>query len=339
MKTITIVGGGLAGLSLGIALRNRAVPVKLFEAGDYPRHKVCGEFISGASDDALRDLGIEDLLNDARPLSEMAWFYFGRCVRKDLLPHPARGISRYILDHRLVRRFAELGGDLRTRSKVRHRNVNSGTVWACGRNVASRSHWIGLKIHCTGYSLESELELHLGRYAYAGASPVEDGQVNVCGIFRIRRGCATSRERLLVAYLGASGLNALAERVLSSQIDATSVCGIAAMDFRSVNRHRERLNLGDHHTVIPPFTGNGMSMAFEAAHLAAPVIVRYAVGNLDWRTAVAKIQRRMHKKFRRRLLFARAMHPFLYHPALQPALASASRCGALPFRALYRQLR
>ena len=46
MRAVTIIGGGLAGLTLGIGLRQRGVPVTISEAGDYPRHRVCGEFIS-----------------------------------------------------------------------------------------------------------------------------------------------------------------------------------------------------------------------------------------------------------------------------------------------------
>jgi NADPH-dependent 2,4-dienoyl-CoA reductase/sulfur reductase-like enzyme len=41
-KSITIVGGGLAGLTLGIGLRQRSVPVTIQEAANYPRHRVCG---------------------------------------------------------------------------------------------------------------------------------------------------------------------------------------------------------------------------------------------------------------------------------------------------------
>ena len=49
MKAINIIGGGLAGLSLGICLRRKDIPVAVHEKGSYPRHKVCGEFISGVT--------------------------------------------------------------------------------------------------------------------------------------------------------------------------------------------------------------------------------------------------------------------------------------------------
>jgi len=41
MKTLTIAGGGIAGLALGIALRGRSIPVRVFEAAAFPRHRVC----------------------------------------------------------------------------------------------------------------------------------------------------------------------------------------------------------------------------------------------------------------------------------------------------------
>ena len=65
IKEIHIVGGGLAGLSLAIALRTRGIPVTVMEAGTYPRHRVCGEFISGVSAATLDFLQIRDVFADA----------------------------------------------------------------------------------------------------------------------------------------------------------------------------------------------------------------------------------------------------------------------------------
>ena len=59
-EPIIIVGGGLAGLTLGIGLRRRNVPVTVWEAGQYPRHRVCGEFISGRGPASLGRIGLLD---------------------------------------------------------------------------------------------------------------------------------------------------------------------------------------------------------------------------------------------------------------------------------------
>ena len=64
-ETITIVGGGLAGLTLGIGLRQRGVAVTLWEAGRYPRHRVCGEFISGRGQSSLARLRLLGLVQSA----------------------------------------------------------------------------------------------------------------------------------------------------------------------------------------------------------------------------------------------------------------------------------
>ena len=74
LNTITIIGGGVAGLSLGISLRRQGVPVTVHEAGCYPRHRVCGEFLNGLSDTTINELGIESILQDASQNRSTAWF-------------------------------------------------------------------------------------------------------------------------------------------------------------------------------------------------------------------------------------------------------------------------
>src|ERR1022692_4825308 len=115
MKPITIVGGGLAGLTLGIGLRQRGVPVTLWEAGRYPRHRVCGEFISGRGRASLARLGLLGGLQDAGAGCAMSAAFFAGNARVTMrpLPEAALCVSRFVLDEWLAREFQRLGGELR----------------------------------------------------------------------------------------------------------------------------------------------------------------------------------------------------------------------------------
>src|ERR1700752_4802487 len=99
-RPIIIVGGGLAGLTLGIGLRHKQVPVTLWEAGHYPRHRVCGEFISGRGLDSLDRLGLCELLKAAGGVAAhtAAFFPATRSARSRRLPSAALCLSPHVLD-------------------------------------------------------------------------------------------------------------------------------------------------------------------------------------------------------------------------------------------------
>ena len=114
MKPITIAGGGLAGLTLGIGLRQRGVPAVLWEAGHYPRHRVCGEFICGRGQETLARLGLRDLLERAGAVGAGTAAFFSTTQSTGPLPLPAPAIclSRFTLDATLAEKFRALGGEL-----------------------------------------------------------------------------------------------------------------------------------------------------------------------------------------------------------------------------------
>ena len=115
MKPVIIVGGGLAGLTLGIGLRQRGIPATIFEAGQYPRHRVCGEFISGRGQETLTRLGLRELVDrtGAVSASSAAFFSETKSSPPRPLPTPAICLSRFDLDRALADEFRRLGGDLR----------------------------------------------------------------------------------------------------------------------------------------------------------------------------------------------------------------------------------
>jgi len=337
VKEVGIVGGGLAGLSLAVGLARRGVPVVVHEAGRYPRHRVCGEFISGVGERTLEVLGIADDLADARLHREGLWFREGRRMTGCRLPRAALGISRYRLDERLKRRLVASGGTVR--EGVRRRaGGGEGEVWAAGRR-AQRGPWIGLKCHLRELELGAGLEMHLGSNGYLGLTEVEDGIVNACGLFRLERSHRGRGVGLWLEYLRAGGLDDLAGRLSDARVVEDSFLGVAGFELGWQRFDRGRCVVGDAEGMIPPFTGNGMSMAFESAELALTPLSRWSRGEQAWESAVAAIRRAARRRFRRRLGAARWMQSLLLHPLGQSGLERVSRLGMLPFRPMLSLVR
>ncbi len=336
LRPIEIIGGGLAGLSLGLALRRAGVPVTLFDAGGYPRHRVCGEFITGLATATIARLGLEPFLHDALRHHEVAWFIDGRMARRQHLPSPALALSRHLLDARLAQAFVESGGELRPHTRVASPIAAAGCVIATGRR-RSKSPWLGLKIHALNLPLQCDLELHLGGEAYVGLTQVEDGRVNVCGLFRRRELCAKGAD-LLLAYLRAAGLSALAGRLAGASFEAGSFCAVAAVAFDQHVPATGPVSLGDACAMIPPFTGNGMAMALQSAELALDPLLAYARDSLGWPEASQAIQTALQHRFRLRLAAANLLHPFLLEPPRQRWLGRLAQAHFLPLRPLYAVL-
>jgi len=174
MKTIHIVGGGLAGLTLGLRLRQLDVPVELYEAGSYPRHRVCGEYLSGRGHDILRSLIPEEILAQAgaRRSAGLKVFRGDRKLRDETLPRPALCLSRHRLDQLLADRLSSVGGRIRLQTR-KTPATQEGWVTDTGRQPAVREEvwrWIGLKAHALDLSMGKDLEMHLTSHGYVGLS-------------------------------------------------------------------------------------------------------------------------------------------------------------------------
>lgn len=324
-RSIIIHGGGLAGLSLGVALRQRGIPVTIFEAGRYPRHRVCGEFISGRGQQVLVRLGLHDALLAAGAIpAKTARFFIGRThsPARALTP-PALSVSRFTLDTLLAAEFREHGGDLRENTRASEMDGAEGVVHAVGRRlrpVEQGWRWFGMKIHARAARLSADLEMHGVPNGYVGMSRLPDGEVNICGLFRRRTKAPDSATTWRDALRGSPG-TPLREHLDGAEFDEHSFCSVAGLSLRAERAADcSDCRIGDALTMIPPVTGNGMSMAFEAAELAATPLAAYSGGECGWREAQRAVACACDEAFARRLAWARWLQWLMFSPVLRSPL-------------------
>jgi 2-polyprenyl-6-methoxyphenol hydroxylase-like FAD-dependent oxidoreductase len=329
-KSITIVGGGLAGLTLGIGLRQLGVRVTICEAGNYPRHRVCGEFISGRGQATLARLGLRELIDRAGAVSARTTAFFSttQSTSPRPLPSAALCLSRFTLDAALAEKFRELGGQLREGDRFAG-DFGEGIVRATGRRVwteAGGSHWFGLKIHARNVPPAADLEMHVSPRGYVGLCKLHDGEVNICGLFRKdtgKNGEAKNRHELLRGQPDSP----LRQRLAHAEFDENSFCAVAGLSMRPQQAAaRAEICVGDAITMIPPVTGNGMSMAFESAELALAPLAAWSRDQISWSEARQKIARDCDAVFARRLAWAKWLQRIILTPVLQnPLVMLAAR--------------
>ena len=324
LRSITIAGGGLAGLTLGIALRQRSVPVTIWEAGHYPRHRVCGEFICGRGRSTLAALGLNETLcrEDAREATTASFFAHGSASPVQPLPEPALCVSRFTLDATLANQFRSLGGELCEGNRWQDPLPCEGVVQATGRRAQAKPkgwRWFGVKAHARNIELTADLEVHLTPNGYVGLCRLAAGIVNVCGLFR-RHGDETALPERTDMLRGAAG-STLRERLAPAAFLTDSICAVGGLELRPQRaRDTTECRIGDALTMIPPFTGNGMSMAFETAELAVEPLEHWSRGESSWSETRQSIASSCDKAFGRRLGWANRLHKLMFIGPLQPAI-------------------
>ncbi|MFN2384878.1 MAG: NAD(P)/FAD-dependent oxidoreductase [Thermoanaerobaculia bacterium] len=347
-----IVGAGPAGSAAATALAARGHTVLLLEKDEFPRDKVCGEFLSAEAQTALASLGVADAVARVGPERILRGAVHpddGEAVSFDL-PRPALGISRRVFDDLLARRAAAAGADLRFHHRVvsidgdlasgfRLRaagvagdlEVSARTViGAWGRWNAldrelergferARSAYLGWSrdfVGDTGF-LEGRVHLYVFPGGYCGLSRVEDGEVNLAGVIsesEYRRLDGGWEAVVRSARSGNAGLDADLARVRPGP---RGFLGVGPVHFTAKPPVEEDiLMVGDAAGVIDPFSGQGQAAALRSGLLAAEVADQYLRGSLEAGAARATYGRRWKKAFASGFAWSAALRSVMLNPRL-----------------------
>jgi flavin-dependent dehydrogenase len=249
-----------------LAALAQGAPVELTEKSAFPRHKVCGEFLSPGIGPVLERLAVWDQFMALRPAPiRRMTLYFGNREKQSALPETAWGLSRYAFDEMLFREAVHRGARSRRGTAIPEERP---LIQAAGRMAAETrtgSRLFGFKAHFTG-PVDDVLELFFFDSCYAGVCPVEDGITNVCGL---------APEGLLRTYGfdmdRISGLSEPLARRLSPLSRKWKWLTTGPLVFR--NRFRGPIEpgiypTGDVLSFVDPFTGSGILSALLTGELA-----------------------------------------------------------------------
>ncbi|RJE87549.1 NAD(P)/FAD-dependent oxidoreductase [Paenibacillus sp. 1011MAR3C5] len=112
---VAVLGAGVAGSAAAKSLASQGWNTVLLDRQRFPRHKVCGEFLSPESQETLSRLGLLDAVHALSPsviTSTSLYLESGGVIRLPL-PGAALGISRYRLDACFHQEAAAAGACIR----------------------------------------------------------------------------------------------------------------------------------------------------------------------------------------------------------------------------------
>ena len=294
---LIVIGGGPAGTSAAIAAARAGARVLLLERGRFPRHKVCGEFVSAESLELLGgSLPSASLLADAIRIPEARIFLDGRVVRAPIEPQAA-SIARYDLDEALWKSAIDSGVEARDQATVQkvagqgpfrvttpsEEFASRALINATGRwsrlfskleNQSGREKWLGVKAHFAEPSPHPSVDLYFFEGGYCGVQPLslglEDeaaGSVNACAM--VRADVASSLQEVVSLHPALRERSA-AWRPLSEPVSTSPLI------FRQPEAlEGNMLRAGDAAGFVDPFVGDGISLALRSGSLAVQALLPF----------------------------------------------------------------
>ena len=311
---VIIVGGGLAGLTNAIHLSKFKQRVLLIEKNSYPKHKVCGEYISNEVLPYLNSLGIDPIKEGAKKISKVQVSTTKGDLIKAELPLGGFGMSRYFLDSLLLKKARFNGVQVLKDSvdSIRFKNEvftvqtkdsksfqSKIAIGAFGKRsvldlkmdrefIKKKSPYLAVKLHVKGNFPENLIALHNFKGGYCGVSKVENNSINLCYIteynsFKKHKNITDFQKQVVFKN---KHLKKIFEESTSVFEKPLTISQISFETKKPVENHI--IMCGDTAGMIHPLCGNGMGMAITSARLASVRILQFLNGEIKTRESLEK---------------------------------------------------
>jgi 2-polyprenyl-6-methoxyphenol hydroxylase-like FAD-dependent oxidoreductase len=348
--SIVVVGGGIAGASLAIALGHAGQTVELFDAATFPRDKPCGEGIMPAGVSALQRLGISGGAGGA-PFHGVRYHVgsrvaVGRFPSSDEHGDCGRGQRRLVLDRCLFERAAATPGvtarqgvsvegpvvengrvaGVRVQGDVRRASLvvaadgaHSRFRHRLGLNVPVPRTRVGARRHyrLAGRTAPPWVDIFLGPSHEFYVTPLPDGEVLVALLAEsdaVETPLEPMFDRWRVVPPALRELLDGAEPI--SALLATPLAATAWQGFAP-----GAVLLGDAAGFIDPITGGGIAQALVTAERLAQFIVAHGAEHADaWLPSYERERNALLRDYR---LLTRGVLALSRRPALARAALTA----------------
>lgn len=340
---VVIIGGGLAGLTAAIHLRKLDISVTLIEKNSYPKHKVCGEYISN---EVLPYFGwLNITVDDLKPthINKLQFSTVsGKTIHTDL-PLGGFGVSRYALDYYLYQKAVANGcqvlhesvenidfdNDKFTITTSEGTTIQSAIVIGAfgkrsnidiqfGRNfVQQKSPWLAVKAHYESNFPDDVVGLHNFKGGYCGVSKVEDNRINICYLasfesFKEYKNNNRYQKEVLEQNQHLKSIFQNSKLLFEKPL---TISQISFEKKLPVENHV--LMIGDTAGLIHPLCGNGMAMAIHSAKIASEAIDGFLKGSIKNRLTLEQVYtQHWNKTFKSRLKTGRLLANLLLQPKL-----------------------
>ena len=332
MYQVAIIGGGLAGLCSALHLSLAGIKVLLIEKNNYPKHKVCGEYVSNEVLPYLQSLGFDPLHFGAKQIDQLKLTTVKGKSLEVRLPLGGFGLSRYTFDWELAKKCLAAGTEIlkETVTEVDFEDpsfqikTQEGTViraafviGAYGKRskldlnmkrpfILSSSSYLAVKAHYKVEFPENLVALHNFEGGYCGLSQVETTDVNVCYItsyqsFKKYKNISDFQEKVVEQN------EHLKSIFQSSKMVFDKPLSISQISFDNKNPIENHIIMsGDSAGMIHPLAGNGMSMAIRSAQMASVLLLGFFSGEISTRRELEEqYASRWKREFSTRLMAGR----------------------------------